>query len=147
MLNNSDVKSLVVGNLSDPRISGIQFFINNLIERQKHGGGINQYRITQLTSDTNLVYITSLEKFILAIDAAKLIADCNYHADKATGNNTKSIVVYLTNLVVELDSKTDEDLLYISQFGAGNKKIALYLNYLNDADTVLPLKIYDIRLY
>jgi len=144
MLTNAIAKTTLVDNLNDIRISAIMLFLERLIERKVHGGGINQYRIKNKLTDT---YITSLADFILAIDEAELTYDFNYSGDKAEADRLRSLIIIPNNFIIELDSHTDEDDLYFSRYGKSVNRIMFLLNYMNDGDTVLPLKVFDIRLF
>lgn len=144
MLTNAIAKTTLVDNLNDIRISAITLFLERLIERKVHGGGINQYRIKNKLTDT---YITSLADFILAIDETELTYDFNYSGDKAEADRLRSLIIIPNNFIIELDSHTDEDDLYFSRYGKSVNRIMFLLNYMNDGDTGLPLKVFDIRLF
>ena len=144
MLTNAIAKTTLIDNLNDIRISAITLFLERLIERKVHGGGINQYRIKNKLTDT---YITSLADFILAIDETELTYDFNYSGDKAEADRLRSLIIIPNNFIIELDSHTDEDDLYFSRYGKSVNRIMFLLNYMNDGDTVLPLKVFDIRLF
>lgn len=144
MLTNAIAKTTLIDNLNDIRISAITLFLERLIERKIHGGGINQYRIKNKLTDT---YITSLADFISAIDEAELTYDFNYSGDKAEADRLRSLIIIPNNFIIELDSHTDEDDLYFSHYGKSVNRIMFLLNYMNDGDTVLPLKVFDIRLF
>jgi len=144
MLTNATAKTTLVDNLNDIRISAITLFINRLIERKVHGGGINQYRIKNKTTDT---YITSVSDFILALDENELTYDFNYSGDKAEADRLRSLIIIPNNFIIELDGHTDEDDLYFSRYGKTVNRIMFLLNYMNDGDSVLPIKVFDVRLF
>lgn len=143
MLTNADVKDIIAQNLTDVRIFAIQSFLTRLIERKKHGSGILQYRIKDKVTNQ---FVTSLDDFIAKLDINSLVPDYFYYSEKMGGDRTHPIAINLSNFTVVLDSHSPEDAIYFDMFGREDKNILLLLNYLSDGDTVLPLKIYEIRL-
>lgn len=143
MLTTTELKTIITQNFDDIRITSIVLFIDRLLERGFHGGGINQYRIKNLTTDT---YITNLTEFLTAIDPNQIDMDYFYFSDKMTGDRTHPIAVILKNFEVEISNLASEDDTYIRMFGSKSKRIMFLMNYLSDGDTVLPLKIIEIRL-
>lgn len=143
MLSNTQIKDVIIQNLGDSRIFAIQAFLTRLIKRNKYDSNIKQYRIYDKVSNT---YVVSLNDFISKIDAASLIADYFYYADGLTGDRTHPIAINLSNFTITLDKNSEEDSIYFNMFGSESKNILLLLNYLADGDTILPLKIFEIRL-
>ena len=143
MLTKADFKDMIAQNLADPRIFAIQAFLARLIERKKFGDGIAQYRIKDKITNTD---ITSLEDFIAKLDADSLVPDYFYYSDKMQGDRTHPTAVNISNFIISLDEHSDEDALYFSMFGRDEKNILFLMNYLSDGDSVLPLKIYELRL-
>lgn len=142
-MTNADVKDIISQNLTDPRIFSIQCFLARLIERKTHGDGILQYRIKDKVSNT---YVSSLADFIAKLDTNSLVPDYFYYSEKMSGDRTHPTAVNLSNFVVTLDEHSQEDAIYFGMFGREDKNILLLLNYLSDGDSVLPLKIFEIRL-
>lgn len=143
MLSNADFKDIIAQNLTDPRIFSIQSFLTRLIERKTHGDGILQYRIKDKITNT---FVTSLDDLITKLDAGSLACDYFYYSDKMAGDRTHPTAVNLSNFVVSLDEHSPEDAVYFGMFGREDKNVLLLLNYLSDGDSVLPLKIFEIRL-
>lgn len=143
MLNQAAVNAILAANFSDDRIYAIQSFITDLIERKKYGGGVNQYRIKNTNDGT---YITDLAGFVSNIDPTKLEAKYNYLNDKLSGDRTHPFTVTIGNYIVELSDLTTEDEIYTEMFGNDKKVIKFFLNYLADGDTVLPIKIFQVKL-
>ena len=144
MMTNSQVKDVIVANLGDDRIFSIQAFLTRLIERKVHGDGIAQYRIKDTKTDT---FVSSLDDFIAKLDANSLHPDYFYYSDKMEGDRTHPMAVNLANFEVQLNEHSDEDNIYTQMFGKSPvKNILLLINYLSDADSVLPLKIFEIKL-
>lgn len=144
MMTNSQVKDVIVANLGDDRIFSIQAFLTRLIERKVYGDGIEQYRIKDKVSGA---WVTDLNDFIAKIDAASLKPDYFYYSDKMEGDRVHPIAVNLANFEVYLDEHSDEDNIYTQMFGKSPvKNILLLINYLSDADPVLPLKVFEIKL-
>lgn len=142
MLTNSELKNIIVNNLNDNRLFSIQSFLTRLIKRSVFGNGINQYRIKNLDNNT---FITTLAEFSTHINHDELIAEYNY-SENATSDKIHSFIVIIGNYEVELDLNSTEDIIYLNKFGLNNKKIMFLLNYLNDNDTSLPIKITDVKL-
>lgn len=142
MLTNASIKTIIQNNLNDDRIFSIQSFITRLIERKTFGDGIEQYRIKNINTDT---YITTLADFISNIDVTKLNAQYYYNSEKMGGDRVHPFMAYIGNYEVELNKHSEEDSIYFSMFG-GNNKIMFLLTYISDGDTVLPIKIIEIKL-
>ena len=143
MLTNTQFKDIIVQNLNEDRIFAIQAFITRLVERKVFGDGIERYRIKDKITGT---MVTSLDDFITKLDADSLRPDYFYYSDKMGGDRIHPTAVNLSNFEVHLDEHSFEDAVYFSMFGKGNKNILILINYLSDADTSLPLKIFEIRL-
>lgn len=143
MLTNADIKDIISQNLSDPRIFSIQAFLTRLVKRQTFGDGILQYRIKDKVTNT---YVTDLADFITKIDPASLFPDYFYYSDKMQGDRVHPFAVNLSNFTVALDANSAEDSIYFEMFGREDKHILMLINYMNDGDTVLPLKLFEIRL-
>lgn len=143
MLTNAQFKDVIAQNLTDDRIFSIQAFITRLIERKVYGDGIERYRIKDKVTNT---LVTSLDDFIAKLDANSMRPDYYYYADKMEGDRVHPTAINLSNFEVHLDEHSPEDGIYFSMFGKGSKNILILVNYLSDADPVLPLKIFEIRL-
>lgn len=143
MLTNSQIKDIIVQNLGDDRIFSIQAFITRLLERKVHGDGIERYRVKDKVTDT---MVTSLDDFIAKLDAVSMRPDYFYYADKVQGDRVHPTIINLSNFIVTLDEHSDEDNIYFNMFGKGDKNIVLLMNYLSDADSTLPMKVFEIRL-
>ncbi len=143
MLTSADLKDIIAQNLTDPRIYSIQSFLSRLIERKKYGDGILQYRIKDKITNT---FVTSLDDLIAKLDANSLSSDYFYYSDKMSGDRIHPTAVNLSNFIAVFDEHSEEDAIYFNMFGRENKNILLLINYLSDGDSVLPLKIFEIRL-
>lgn len=143
MLTNAEMRDIVVQNLYDIRIFSIQAFLTRLIKRKIHGNGIEEYRIYDKVTNTN---VTSLNDFITKISAKSLHADYFYYSGSMSGDCIHPFAICLSNFTITIDRNSDEDSIYFNMFGSEIKNILLLLNYLSDGDTIIPLKIYEIRL-
>lgn len=141
--NSATFKSIIEQNLSDPRIFAIQSFLSRLIERKKYDDDIPRYRIFDVVTES---FVTSLDDFILKLNAQHIFANYYYYSAAMTGDRCHPISVALSNFVIKLDSNSDEDNIYTEMFGKPSDRIMFLLNYLSDSDTVLPLKIFEIKL-
>jgi len=141
-MTNEQFRAIIAANLIDVRITSITLFINRLISRNLYSAGIDQFRLKNTVTDT---YIKNMQEFIAAIVPTHLTADFNYNADRMTGNSIHPMVVTFDNIDVNLNRNSIEDELYFNAYGYSSK-IQMSLNYLNDADPNLPLKVYTIKL-
>jgi len=144
MLTNESLRTIILDNFNDIRISAITLFIKRLMERKAYGDGLNRYRLSNTITNS---YITSFSEFTDAIDANRLTYDYNFNGDKGESDRLSSITVVPENLIVNIDTKSGEDSIFTSRFGKYANRIMFLMNHMNDGDTVLPLKIYDIRLF
>ena len=142
MLNPTELKAVIVQNLNDPRLFSFQLFVTKLLDRKVYGDGIPQYRITNTLTDQP---VTSMADFIAAIDPASLKPEAVKNADALTGDRLHPFRVILDNLKVSVHRLSKEDSDYIVS-GKDDFKMALYINYLSDADADLPLKVFSFRL-
>lgn len=142
MLTNTELKTVIVQNLNDQRLYSLQRFLTDLIERKTHGGGIPQYRITNTLTNQP---VTSLTDLIDAIHPASMKPEVVKNADALGGDRLHPFRVILDNLKVTVNRYSAEDQDYFVS-GKEDLKIALYINYLSDADPDLPLKVFSFRL-
>jgi len=141
MLTNAALVSLIQANLNDDRMLSIQMFFTRLIDRKVFGSGIKQYRIKNTVTNN---YITNLNEFIAAINPLYVKPDYYYYASQtAIGDTIHPAIVILSNMVVELDGCSDDDDIYTTNVGYGNKTIGLLLSYMNESES---LKITNIKL-
>lgn len=142
-LTQAQLKTTIVNNLNDVRISAIAFFLEKLISRNIHGGGIEQYRVKDIKTDT---FVTNLADLISRIDETYLKGDYNFNQPRQDTSRGHSISVISNQFVVEINSNSNEDRVFSGRYGSGTKIIQFGLNYFNDLDTTLPLKIYDVAI-
>ena len=143
LITSAQLKDVLDQNFADIRSTSILLFVRDLLTRKQHGGGIEQYRLTNKKDNTK---ITTVDQFIAAIDTDSLSMSYYRFAEKMGGDRIHPFAVLVNNIDVEMDVNADEDANYISQYGKGNKKIMFLINYLSDADPALPLKIFEIKL-
>lgn len=144
MITKDELKTILVDNLRSPRQYGLQLFLTELLERGNYGGGIERYRVKNTVTGA---YVTTLEELIAALDAEQLRPRPMFNAPKLTGDRVHPAVVVVENLSVELLSYCEDDADFLQLSGSGTKKLYLYVNYVSDDDTVLPLKIYTVKLF
>lgn len=143
MMTNSHIKNIIIQNLTDNRIFAIQAFIARLLERKVYGDGISRYRVKDKITNSD---VTNLTDFINKIDTNSLHPDYFYYSGKMEGDRIHPMSVKLSNFLVTIDEHSQEDDIYFSLFGKGNKNILFLINYLSDGDIVLPMKIFEVRL-
>jgi len=107
-----------------------QLFLEELIERKKYGLNTSPYRIKNLDNGN---YISSLTEFISNI--SKISTSFNFSSpNKASDGVSQSFTVVIENYLVELINTEEEDQVFTTLFGNGNKKISFILTYLPDSD-------------
>lgn len=157
MITHSKMKDVLVANFNDDRIGAIQLFVERLLVRKNHGGGVDQYRLFNTVSNS---YITSMAQFINAIQTSIATNDLSmsydYYTSLHTGDRTHPMVVSLQNVEVRVDKNGDEtDRWLLQTYGNSSRKkdenvylktLCFSINYLSDADDTLPLKIYEVKL-
>ena len=143
MITNTEVKDVIVKNFADIRISAIVLFVNKLIDRGPVIEGIEQYRIKDEATGKR---IKSLDEFLAAIDPNNLTVEYYRYSDKMTGDRTHPVCVTLNNITIELDSSTREDV-WFAGYARGTYKLMFLINYISDSDDVLPLKIFEVKLF
>lgn len=143
LITNAQLKDVLDANFADIRCTSILIFLRDLLERKKHGAGIEQYRVKNLTTGN---WITSLEDFASLIDADKLKMSYWRAAEKMGGDRIHPFAVMIDNFEVMLDKNSDEDANFIITYGSTPNRIMFLMNYLSDTDPALPLKIYEIKL-
>lgn len=143
MLTPAGIKTIIENNFNDDRVFAIQSFVANLIERKVFSDGINRYRIKDTNDNT---YVTSLDDFITKIDVTKLKIGYHFASEKMTGDRIHPFFVTINNLEVQPNDYATEDIEYFNMFGGNKKKIMFLLNYISDYDTILPIKIFEVKL-
>ncbi len=142
-LSATDVKTLLVNNINDPRIFAAYDFLDKLHYRQTPLDGISPYRIYDTNSNS---YITSMSALLSAINTADIEYGFTFN-HKFDPSVAVPIYVLIKSLEVRLHPYCAEDIIFISRFGEEQKKyIRFELRYLNDTDSALPLKIVNFSL-
>lgn len=147
MLPKNKLVDLIVANLDSNFCFPAIAFLDSLIERQKYDANIPRYRIKDSVTNTRVTSVADFEDKLT-------IADIKYSYDynaKFEPDKMGPLLLYPTNFTVELIEGCEEDSLYFSKFGSGSNldgkmQLIFVLNYLNDADNSLPLKLIAIRL-
>lgn len=143
MITKTDMKNIIVANLSDQRILAIQLFISALIKRTPVAyDGVEQYRIKKTSDGSD---IATLSEFMSALDANWLTYEYYKSSDRLGGDRTHPVLVRIKNMHITLGDN-EYDAGYTSMFGSGVKEFGFLVNYLSDGDEVLPLKIFEVRL-
>lgn len=142
----ANIVTVLQSNLADNRMYGVQLFIENLLKRNKYGDGIEQYRITNLTTAAK---ITTIAEFSAAIEAASVKPVFPYTNEGMSSDRVVGFDVYLENIEVEFNSNSTEDSFFSQFFDFDKKKkfkFLMHVGYMNDGDEVVPLKVYYVRL-
>lgn len=143
LISQTELKDILDKNFADMRSTAILLFVRDLLERRKHGGGIEQYRLTNKLTNTK---ITTVDEFIAAIDVDSLKMSYYRFADKMSGDRTHPFAVTVENIEVEFLKFSEEDAAYTSTYGVTASRVRFLINYLSDADPDLPLKVFEIKL-
>lgn len=144
MITKAQMKQVISDNLEDIRIVSIQLFLEKLLVRTKFVTGTSQYRLTKKSDGTP---ITTIAEFEAAIDANSLIMRPMMNTEKMSGDRVRPFEVIIDNIVVTLDTTLyPEDEFWTRLFGNNSNRILFVVNYVSDADAVLPLKLLDMKL-
>lgn len=143
LITSAQLKTVLDENFADIRSTSILLFVRDLLERVRHGGGIEQYRLVNKKTNAK---ITTVDEFIAAIDTDSLKMSYYRFAEKMGGDRIHPFAVIPENIEVQLDQNAPEDGNYTSAYGMTANKVMFLINYLSDADPTLPLKIFDIKL-
>lgn len=142
MITTAVVQSTILANFNDNRIASAHLFIRDLLERKVVLDGISRYRIT--TTPGN-VEVTTMAEFLSNITAGNITLHYPYNLFNVEPDKTTPIQVVLNGMKVNV-LPVEEDGPFAGMSGHGDKKIMIYLNYVADADSVLPVKIVGITL-
>lgn len=122
--------------LVDTRSAGATITLEELLERKKYSGDIvTQYRLFNTDTETE---VTSITDIISAMDKDK----CTF---VSISSDRISIHVIVDNIKVRWVNNCPEDRELRNQIGSGTK-LLFGLNYMNDNDTTIPLKIVKVGL-
>lgn len=148
MQTNAQVASNIKNNLADERMQGICLFIDSFIKRNKPEIGIPVYRIKNKTTGN---FITSIAEFIAAVSGDALKQEYPFQGERASGDRVTGYNVTLTNLELTFNIHSKEDEFFTNHYNYFADydrpyQFSLYMAYVNDADTALPVKISSIRL-
>ena len=139
MITNARVKQLIQLNLRDERMTSSALFVGRIIERRKHGAGVDQYRIKNLVTGE---FITSLDEFIDQIDESKLHLTFPYEGERLQTDRVTGFLVTLDQYEVQWSRVAEADKTFSSIFDINSQKhFQFCLVYMNDGDEELPLKI------
>lgn len=142
MITNTSLKSIIVNNLNDIRITSIALFLQELIERKDPIEEQYRYRVYDNVAKR---YITSVDDFKNSIDPDSLKLAYFYNSDKMTGDRVHPLIANVGNFSIKLEKFIPEDNKYFEFFGPVTR-ISFLINYLSDGDADLPLKIFEVRL-
>lgn len=139
---------MIQANLGDIRMLSIQLFIEKLIERTRHGGGVEQYRIKNTLTDT---YITSLAEFKAALSAAQLDLSYPYNSTEGMlGDRITGIEVMPLNLEVQFNPHSSSDEFFSRMYDTDSNyryRFVFHMAYMNDSvDDAPVMKIFHVRL-
>ena len=140
-MTDAQIKTLVADNLASDKLYGTQLYLTNLIERKSFDAAIPRYRLRYNDAD-----ITSLSALIdaIAASAVKITASSAYYSAAALCGIP--VVVSFPQITATLDSRFESDAALAMQNGAGTFTLCFVMNYVNDGDSDLPLKILNVVL-
>ena len=148
MQTKAQVAANLKDNLADKRMHGICLFIDSLIERNNPEIGIPVYRIkNKITGNP----ITSVADFISAISGDHLTQSYPFQGERNNTDRVTGYIVTLTNMVLEFDINSQEDLFYSNHYNffadfGRLYNFSFHMAYLNDADPTLAVKTTSVRL-
>ena len=143
MMTPSELKNAIALNLIDPRLFSIQFFISELSSFF--------YKVTGQTK----TYMTSLDDIISYIESSDTsLSVALFTLIKSDDSIIQPFQITVTGLYLDLEKmrqvgNINLDLI-TSTFGRGYKneghELSFRLNYMNDGDQELPIKITKVLL-
>lgn len=141
MLTPSALKTLINSNLADDRLFGIQVLLSDLIARDIHDAVTPQYRIQKTGSD-----ITTLADLMTAISGSTPEISVANGYSNVSNLSTLPVTVLFPEIKVTLNTIHQADNRLTLLHGKGVFALGFVMNYINDGDTALPLKILNVVL-
>ena len=143
MLSNSQLVDIIKANYNDDRMYAACLFIEALHKRTDFGGSINRYRMVNQTIGSDII---SLNSYMSALDDTKLKIEFPFTGEKLNGDRTASFFVTPTNIELRFSKYSASDVPFSNHIDFAEYPDAVYnvqylIGYMNDADSVLPLKI------
>lgn len=141
MLTPAQITNLVIANLNDDKLYGVQLMLTTMLERAKFDAVTPRYRFKIGAAD-----ITNLAELITALNTSLVQLKTSTAYYSAQAMSTIPVVVGFSDISVTLDTVYQSDNALTPVFGKGTKTLGFLMNYANDADTILPLKILNVVL-
>ena len=141
MLTTSQLKALIVDNLNDDKLYGVQLLLTEMLSREMYDVVMPRYRFKRAAAD-----ITSLADLIAAINASAITVKASATYFSAAALSTIPVVVTIDEIEVTLNVSYQTDSKLTAQFGTGKSTLGFVMNYTNDGDAALPLKILNVIL-
>lgn len=148
MLTPAQIVTNVKDNLADSRMLGIWLFIDTILKRPNAEDKITQYRVTNKVTGAK---VETMAQFIAAMSGDHCTISYPFfgvqlQTDRVTGYN-----VVLNNLEVRFNPLAKDDAVFDEMYGfhtnsATPRLFQFHMAYLNDGDTVRPVKICNVRL-
>ncbi len=136
MITDTELKAIIIENLNNFMMYGIQVNLLSLIDRGPDTGSIPRYRLKYNGAD-----ITTW---------ADLLAKISLSGITVTPSTRPSMfptaAVEFNNISVALNDLSPADARWLSTFGNNVSKLVFDMANVYDADLVLPLKITRINL-
>lgn len=144
MITSTRLKELLTLNLNDERMTSSVLFIKNLIAREIHGSGIEQYRIKNLVTGE---WVASIEEFIAGLDETQLEMRYPYEGERLQTDRVTGFLVNLNHYEVVWGPTGLSDRPFSGRFDFDSQvRFQFMLIYMNDGDETLPLKISYVKL-
>lgn len=148
MQTRAQVTTNLKDNLADERMHGICLFIDSLIKRNNPEIGVPVYRVKNKVTGNP---ITSVADFIAAISPDHLAQSYPFQGDRNSTERVTGYIVIPTNMIVEFNINSKEDLFYCDQYNffadfGRLYNFSFHMAYLNDADPSLAVKVTSVRL-
>lgn len=139
----TEIVSLIKANLTDIRIAHARLLLEDLFVRQNYNEFIPKYRVYIKGTETP---ITGMADFISQIKASDVELYAHTGGSSTFSDKVSPIKVTVNNLEVRLIPGSVEDVSVTMSHGSGADTINFILNYCNDGDLVLPLKIIGVTV-
>lgn len=140
MLTNEQLIQLVIDNLNSPKLYAIQNLLIQTLVREVHPAETDVHRVKK-----NNISMHSLNDVIAALPGSNITVITSFNHVVTAQESTIPFIVRFDDILVTLKDIAEDSLL-TSKYGLGVKRLGFLMNYLNDTDDVLPLKITGIIL-
>lgn len=139
----TEIVDIIKANLTDIRIAHARLLLEDLFIRKNDNDFIPKYRVYIKGTETPVKDMTD---FITQIKPTDVEISAHTGGNSSFSDKVSPIKVTVNNLEVRLILGSEQDVTVTMSHGAGADTINFILNYCNDGDPVLPLKIIGVTV-